>query len=64
MSSCKTSNSNIINVENEKSKSFPFVPYSITRNVMKQEELEHVAGYDRYKESRKLISNFKYVFLT
>lgn len=62
MSSCKTSNSNIINVENEKSKSFSFVPYSITRNVMKQEELEHVAGYDRYKESRKLISNFKCVF--
>lgn len=50
--SCKTSSNNIINIDNEKS-SFTFVPYSITRNVMKQDDLEHMAGYDRHKDSRK-----------
>jgi hypothetical protein len=47
----RKASSNIINIENEKS--LPFVPYSITRNVMKQDELEKVAGYDRHKDSRK-----------
>ena len=51
--SCRTSSNNIINIDNAKS-SFSFVPYSITRNVMKQDELEHVAGYDRHKDSRKM----------
>jgi hypothetical protein len=47
----KASSNNVINIDNEKA--FSFVPYSITRNVMKQDELEQVAGYDRHKDSRK-----------
>lgn len=58
--SCRTSSNNIINIDNAKS-AFSFVPYSITRNVMKQEELEHVAGYDRKKDSRMFFTY--YLFL-
>jgi hypothetical protein len=29
------------------------VPYTVTRNVLKQEELEHIAGYDRHKDTRE-----------
>lgn len=56
--SFRTSSNNIINVDNAKS-SFSFVPYTINRNVLKQDELELVAGYDRHKDSRK---NFSVIF--
>lgn len=48
---------NVINIDNPKS-GYSFVPYSITRNVMKQDELENVAGYDRHKDTRELSKNF------
>ena len=44
--------SSIIDIDNQKSAT-SFVPYSIRRNVMKLNELENVAGYDRQKDTRK-----------
>lgn len=45
-----SSNNNIINIDDVKS-SYKILPYSVTRKVLKQDELEEIAGYDRHKES-------------
>ena len=47
----KASNINIIDVEFDKHTSTNGVPYLINRNVLKQDELEFMAGYDRQKDS-------------
>ncbi|KAL7032272.1 hypothetical protein ACKWTF_007276 [Chironomus riparius] len=47
----KASNINIIDVEFDKHRSSDGVPYLINRNVLKQDELEFMAGYDRQKDS-------------
>jgi hypothetical protein len=54
--SLKNSINSIIDIEKYKS-----VPYVVQRNVLKQNQLEEVAGYDRHKETRKLlIIEFKF----
>lgn len=52
----KASNINIIDVEFDKHRSSSDgVPYLINRNVLKQDELEFIAGYDRQKDSGKCV---------
>jgi len=51
----KASNINIIDIEFDKHKSSEGVPYLINRNVLKQDELEFIAGYDRQKDSGKYL---------
>lgn len=41
---------NIIDMNEEKK--YAAVPYEVTRTVLKQDDLEAVAGYDRHKETR------------
>lgn len=45
----KAFNNNVINIEDQKD--YKILPYSVTRNVLKQDELEEMAGYDRHKET-------------
>jgi hypothetical protein len=51
----KASNINIIDIEFDNHKSPESVPYLINRNVLKQDELEFIAGYDRQKDSGKYL---------
>jgi solute carrier family 26, other len=51
----KTLNNNIIKIEDQGS--YKILPYSVTRKVLKQDELEEIAGYDRQKETPT--ENFK-----
>lgn len=41
---------NIIDIDIEKQKQFENVPYNVSRKVLKQDELELIAGYDRHKD--------------
>lgn len=59
--SCKTSNSSIVDVD--KYKNYETVPYLVARNVLKQDELEEVAGYDRHKDTRKIEIIFSQNFI-
>lgn len=45
-----SSNNNIVKIDDLKS-SYKILPYSVTRKVLKQDELEEISGYDRHKES-------------
>ena len=45
----KAFNNNVVNIEDQKE--YKVLPYSVTRNVLKQDELEKISGYDRHKES-------------
>lgn len=45
----KTFNNNVINIDEQKE--YKILPYSVTRKVLKQDELEEISGYDRHKES-------------
>lgn len=45
----KTFNNNVINIDEQKD--YKILPYSVTRKVLKQDELEEISGYDRHKES-------------
>lgn len=55
-----SSNNNIVNIDDVKT-SYKILPYSVTRKVLKQDELEEIAGYDRHKESatENLRDNFR-----
>ncbi|KAG5684094.1 hypothetical protein PVAND_013343 [Polypedilum vanderplanki] len=57
--SCKTSSNSIVDIE--KQKPYNKVPYLVARNVLKQDELEHVAGYNRHKDTplETIQENFK-----
>ena len=32
---------------------YKLIPYSVTRQVLKQDELAEISGYDRHKDTRK-----------
>lgn len=32
---------------------YTIIPYSVTRNVLSQDDLEELSGYDRHKDTRK-----------
>ena len=40
---------NVINFDDQKD--YKILPYSVTRKVLKQDELEEITGYDRHKET-------------
>lgn len=37
----------------EDHKAYTVIPYSVTRNVLSQDDLEELSGYDRHKDTRK-----------
>lgn len=37
----------------EDHKKYTIIPYSVTRNVLSQDDLEELSGYDRHKDTRK-----------
>lgn len=45
----KALNNNVINIEEKKD--YKPLSYSVTRKVLKQDELEEISGYDRHKDS-------------
>lgn len=45
----KTFNNNVINIDDQKE--YKILPYSVTRKVLKQDELEEISGYDRHKDT-------------
>jgi solute carrier family 26, other len=45
----KTMNNNMIQIEDQND--YKILPYSVTRKVLKQDELEEIAGYDRHKDT-------------
>lgn len=45
----KALNNNVINIEDKKE--YKPLSYSVTRKVLKQDELEEITGYDRHKDS-------------
>jgi solute carrier family 26, other len=55
----KAFNNNVINIEDQKD--YKILPYSVTRKVLKQDELEEMAGYDRHKDtaSENITDRFK-----
>ena len=42
-------NNNMIKIEDQND--YKILPYSVTRKVLKQDELEEIAGYDRHKDT-------------
>lgn len=42
-------NNNMIKIEDQND--YKVLPYSVTRKVLKQDELEEIAGYDRHKDT-------------
>lgn len=47
----KSLNNNVINIDDKTE--YKILPYSVTRKVLKQEELEEISGYDRHKDTAK-----------
>lgn len=45
----KTFNNNVINIDDQKE--YKILPYSVSRKVLKQDELEEISGYDRHKDT-------------
>lgn len=45
----KSFNNNVIDEKAE----YKILPYSVTRKVLKQDELEEISGYDRHKDTAK-----------
>jgi solute carrier family 26, other len=45
----KAFNNNVISIDEHKE--YKVLPYSVTRKVLKQDELEQISGYDRNKET-------------
>lgn len=43
----------VVDLDLEEHKEYKTLPYSVTRNILKQEELEKITGYHRKKESGK-----------
>lgn len=41
----------MINIEDVQRKDYKILPYSVTRKVLKQDELEKISGYDRHKDT-------------
>ena len=42
-------NNNVVNIDDQTD--YKILPYSVTRKVLKQDELEEISGYERQKES-------------
>lgn len=51
MSQTSFNNNNVINVDDKAE--YKILPYSVTRKVLKQDELEEISGYDRHKDTAK-----------
>lgn len=47
--SLKTFNNNVVSIDDHKE--YKVLSYSVTRKVLKQDELEEISGYDRHKET-------------
>ena len=40
---------------NNHDEQYKIIPYSVTREVLKQDDLAEISGYDRHKGTRKYI---------
>lgn len=49
----KSLNFNNNSLKKEDHKAYTVIPYSVTRNVLSQDDLEELSGYDRHKDTRK-----------
>lgn len=45
------------NNNNNQDEQYKIIPYSVTREVLKQDDLADISGYDRHKGTRKYFTN-------
>lgn len=57
LSTVKDNDESVINLDERKE--YKTLPYSVTRNILKQEELEQITGYDRRKSGKNLCETIK-----